>query len=369
MLEEKYDIIIVGAGISGAVFAERFADMGKKVLVIDKRNHIGGNCYDYKSDSGITIHKYGPHIFHTNNEKVWNYVNQFAQFNDYTHKVLSSVDGELYEFPINRNTINKFFGKNLRSDDEVEEFLDNIRDKSIKNPKNSEEAVLSKIGKELYEAFFKNYTIKQWDVSPSSLDKSVMERIPIRTNTDDRYFTDKFQGIPKQGYTKLFEKMLDNKNIEIQLNIDFFDVRDQLKYDILVYTGPIDKFFDYKYGKLKYRSLDIVFEELNQKEAQKESVVNFPNDEKFTRISEYKKFLDERSQKTIISKEYPKWSGEPYYSVLDRTNKLLSEKYKREIKSIKDVIFVGRLADYAYYNMDQAFDNALNLFKDKVYDI
>ncbi len=363
MLEEKYDIIIVGAGISGAVFAERFADMGKKVLVIDKRNHIGGNCYDYKSDSGITVHKYGPHIFHTNNEKVWNYVNQFAQFNDYTHKVLSSVDGELYEFPINRNTINKFFGKNLRTDDEVEEFLDNIRDKSIKNPKNSEEAVLSKIGKELYEAFFKNYTVKQWDVSPSSLDKSVMERIPIRTNTDDRYFTDKFQGIPKQGYTKLFEKMLDNKNIEIQLNIDFFDVRDQLKYDTLVYTGPIDKFFDYKYGKLKYRSLDIVNEKTSKEIFQIVAQVNYPNDNDFTRITEHKHFLDENTNTTIISKEYPKWGGEPFYPVLDKDSQILSNKYNNEAKKQENIIFVGRLANYAYYNMDVAFENALNLFE------
>ena len=211
----KYDIIIVGAGISGCVFAERFASAGKTVLMLEKRDHIGGNCFDYKDENGITIHKYGPHIFHTNNEDVWKYVNKFATFNTYEHKVLSRVDGEYYEFPINRNTINKFFDKNFTTEKEVETFLNEKRDKTIIEPKNSEESVLMKIGKDLYEKFFKNYTIKQWDLSPKDLDRAVMERIPIRTNTDDRYFSDKFQGIPKSGYTSLFKEMLSRKNITV----------------------------------------------------------------------------------------------------------------------------------------------------------
>ncbi len=363
MHKKKYDIVIVGAGISGSVFAERSANMGKSVLILDKRNHIGGNCYDYKSNSGIMVHKYGPHIFHTNNEKVWKYVNKFAKFNNYTHKVLSKIDDDLFEFPINRNTINKFFDKKFKTDDEVKYFLDSVRDKSIKKPKNSEDAILSRIGVELYEAFFKQYTIKQWDISPRELDRTVMERIPIRTNIDDRYFTDKFQGIPIEGYTKLFENMLNNRNIDIQLDTNFFDIKDKLRCNTLVYTGPIDKFFEYKYGKLKYRSLDIKFETINMEKFQDVGVVNYPNEKNFTRITEYKKFLDEDSNKTIISKEYPRWDGELYYPVLDKENKLLNEKYKNEIKKLKNVIFIGRLANYKYYNMDQAFENALDLYK------
>lgn len=359
----KSDVVIIGAGISGLTFAERFAKiLNKKVLIIEKRDHIGGDCYDYKDYNGITIHKFGPHIFHTNNEIVWNYVNKFSEFNKYEHKVLSMVDGEYYEFPINRNTINKYFNKCLATESEVSDFLDNKRDKSIIDPKNSEESVRKKIGKELYEKFFKNYTIKQWDLSPADLDKSVMERIPIRLNTDDRYFSDRFQGIPKEGYTKLFEKMVQNKNIHIMTGTDYFDVRNKLSYGLLIYTGPVDKFFDYKFGKLKYRSLDIIFEEHQKKSFQPVADVNYPNEEKFTRITEYKKFLSEDSDKTVISKEYPKWDGEPYYPVLDNANKEINDKYQKEIMKLKNVIFAGRLANYKYFNMDQAFDNALNIF-------
>jgi len=359
----KYDIIIVGAGISGCVFAERFASAGKTVLMLEKRDHIGGNCFDYKDENGITIHKYGPHIFHTNNEDVWKYVNKFATFNTYEHKVLSRVDGEYYEFPINRNTINKFFDKNFTTEKEVETFLNEKRDKTIIEPKNSEESVLMKIGKDLYEKFFKNYTIKQWDLSPKDLDRAVMERIPIRTNTDDRYFSDKFQGIPKSGYTSLFKEMLSRKNITVKLNADYFEMKNELECDLLVYSGPVDRFFDYKFGKLKYRSLDIVFEECEKKEFQPVAVVNYPNEEKYTRITEYKKFLDETSDKTVISKEYPMWGGEPFYPVLDDENKKINEKYQEEVNVLGNkVIFAGRLANYKYYNMDQAFENALNLF-------
>jgi UDP-galactopyranose mutase len=359
----KFDVVIVGAGISGLTLAERFATvLNKKVLIVEKRDHIGGNCYDYKDSNGITVHKYGPHIFHTNDEEVWKYMNNFTTFNNYEHKVLSKVDGEYYEFPINRNTINKFFNKDLKNDSGVQEFLDEIREKQIINPKNSEESVLMKIGKDLYEKFFKYYTIKQWDLSPSDLDRSVMERIPVRTNTDNRYFADKFQGIPENGYTKLFEKMLSHKNITIKLNTDYFKVKDDLKCDLLVYTGPVDKFFDYKFGKLKYRSLDVIFEEYKDKNFQPVAVVNYPNEEKFTRITEYKKFLKEASEKTVISKEYPKWGGEKFYPVLDEENKKINEKYQKEVEKLKNIIFAGRLANYKYYNMDQAFENALNLF-------
>jgi len=358
----KYDIVIIGAGISGCVFAERFASIGKTVLVLEKRDHIGGNCYDYKNNNGITIHKYGPHIFHTNNEDVWKYVNKFTTFNGYGHKVLSKIGGEYYEFPINRNTINKFYNKDFRNDEEVLEFLEKIRDKKITDPKNSEESVLMKIGEDLYEKFFKNYTIKQWDLSPKDLDKAVMERIPIRANTDDRYFADKFQGIPADGYTKLFKKMLSGKNITVKLNTDYFEIKNQLECGLLVYTGPLDKFFDYEFGKLKYRSLDIVFEEYEKKEFQPVAVVNYPNEEKYTRITEYKKFLNEFSDRTVVSKEYPQWKGEPYYPVLDDENKKINEKYQEEIGKLRNIIFAGRLANYKYYNMDQAFENALNIF-------
>ena len=365
MQQSKYDVIIVGAGISGCVFAERFADKGNKVLILDRRNHLGGNCYDYKDKNGIIIHKYGPHIFHTSNEEVWTYVNKFSDFNNYEHRVLSRVNGKYHEFPINRNTINKFYSKNFKTDIEVVEFLDKIKDKTIEIPKNSEESVLMKIGKELYEKFFKNYTIKQWDLSPKDLEKSVMERIPIRTNTDNRYFADRFQGIPVDGYTELFNKMLTSKNITVKLNTDYFDIKNELKGDLLIYTGPIDKFFNYEFGRLKYRSLDIVFEEHNKKDYQPVATVNYPNEEKFTRITEYKKFLSEKSDKTVISKEYPRWGGEPFYPVLDDENKKINEKYQLKTKKTKKVIFVGRLANYKYFNMDQAFENALNLF-DKI---
>jgi UDP-galactopyranose mutase len=251
-IPKKYDYVIVGAGFAGSVLAERLNSIGKNVLVIDKRNHIGGNCYDYKNKNGVLVHKYGPHYFRTNSKKVIRYLSKFTRWKPYECRIRTSVNGILYPFPINRDTMNKFFGVNLRTGEEAAKFLSSKREK-IKKPRNAEEQVLALAGNEIYCSFFRNYTLKQWGIHPRDLDASVTARIPIRTNCDDRYFNDKFQAMPEKGYAAIFKKML--KGVCLKLNTDFKKVVDKIKYDNLIYTGPIDKFFNCKYGKLPYRSL------------------------------------------------------------------------------------------------------------------
>ncbi|SDB63115.1 UDP-galactopyranose mutase [Flavobacteriaceae bacterium MAR_2010_188] len=363
----KIDIVIIGAGISGSVLAERYASIGKKVVVIEKRNHIGGNCYDYIDENGILVSKYGAHLFHTQEEKVWNYVNRFAKWYNWEHKVIAQVDNQLVPIPVNITTVNKLFGLNITSEQEMKTWLDDNRI-TIKNPKNGKEAVLDKVGLELYEKMFRHYTKKQWNKYPEELDASVLNRIPVRTNEDDRYFSDKYQALPSGGYTKVFEKMLSHPNIAVLLETDYFDIKNELTgYDKIFYTGPIDRFFQFKYSledKLEYRSINFVSETVDAEYFQSNSVVNYPGMEvDFTRIIEYKHFGNQKSQKTTIVREYTTDEGEPYYPVLNDSNKAIYERYQKEAEKLKDVYFVGRLANYKYFNMDQAFLNALDLFK------
>lgn len=361
------DIVIIGAGISGAVLAERYANLGKKVLVLEKRDHIAGNCYDYIDKNGILCSKYGAHLFHTNFEDVWEYVNRFADWYKWEHKVIARVDGQLVPIPVNITTVNKLFGLNIATEEEMQEWLDANRI-PIDNPSDGREAVLNKVGPELYEKMFRHYTKKQWDKYPEELHASVLDRIPVRNNFDDRYFSDKYQALPTGGYTKLFENILNHPNITVQLNTDYFDVADELQsYEKLFYTGPIDRFFGFKHSldeKLEYRSINFVAETIDAEYFQENSVVNYPGMEtEFTRIIEYKHFGNQKSEKTTIVREYTVDEGEPYYPVPNSRNQEIYNKYKEEADKLTDVYFVGRLANYKYFNMDQAFKNALDLFE------
>jgi len=361
------DIVIIGAGISGAVLADRYANLGKKVLIIEKRDHIAGNCYDYIDENGILVSKYGAHLFHTNEEDVWEYVNQFANWYPWEHKVIAQVDGQLVPIPVNITTVNKLFGTNITTEAEMKNWLDDNR-LPIDAPKDGREAALNKVGQVLYEKMFRHYTKKQWDKYPEELDASVLDRIPVRTNYDDRYFSDKYQALPVGGYTKLFEGILNHPNIEVLLNTDYFDLKDEVTgYDKLFYTGPVDRYFEFKHSlteKLEYRSINFVSETVDAEFYQENSVVNYPGQEVgFTRIIEYKHFGNQKSDKTTIVKEYTTDEGDPYYPVPNPKNQHIYEKYKAEADALIDVYFVGRLANYKYFNMDQAFKNALELFK------
>lgn len=360
------DIVIIGAGISGAVLAQQYAEIGKKVLIIEKRNHIAGNCYDHLDENGILVSKYGAHLFHTNDEQVWDYVNRYSNWYTWEHKVVAKVDEDLLPIPVNITTVNKIFGLSISSEEKMKKWLDENREPYL-NPSNGKEAALNKVGPVLYEKMFRHYTKKQWDKYPEELDASVLDRIPVRSNYDDRYFSDTYQALPSGGYTKLFEAILDHPNIEIKLETDFFDIKDEVKgYDKLFYTGPIDRFFEFKYSledKLEYRSINFVSETIDAEYFQDNSVVNYPGNEVgFTRIIEYKHFGNQQSVKTTIVKEYTTDEGDPYYPVPNAKNQHIYEKYKKDAEALTDVYFVGRLANYKYFNMDQAFKNALELF-------
>jgi UDP-galactopyranose mutase len=359
----KFKYVVVGAGLAGLTIAERIANvLDEKVLVIEKRNHIGGNVYDSYNEDGILIHNYGPHIFHTNDVEVFNYLSKFTQWNVFWHRVLSYVDGNLVPMPISVETINKLYNLNLSTDD-VEEFL---AKKAINVPevKTSKDVAISKVGTDIYEKMFKNYTIKQWGVDPAELDTSVISRIPVRLNRDTRYFADKYQGMPSHGYTKLCENMIANKNIKVMLNTDYKEVIEDIKYEKLIYTGPTDYFYDYKYGKLAYRSINFKFETYVKESYQVAPVVNYPNDYDFTRITEFKKLTGQEHHKTTILKEFPCAEGEPYYPFPTKEHKDRFAKYEADMKKEKDVIFVGRLAQYRYYNMDAVVRSALDAFSE-----
>ncbi len=360
----KYDFLIVGAGFAGAVAAERLASQqNKKILIVEKRNHIAGNAYDEYDEHGILVHRYGPHIFHTNSKKVFDYLSKFTGWRFYEHRVLAKLNGSLYPIPINRTTVNKLYGKNFKSDEEVAKFYESVREKRYP-VKNSEDIIVNQVGKDLYEKFFKHYTKKQWDLDPSQLSASVCGRIPVRTNEDDRYFTDKFQFMPKDGYTKMFERMLKHKNIEIILNTDYKKIINNIKFDKMIYTGPIDYFFDYEFGKLPYRSLKFKWENINTEFHLKASSYNFVGkEEKFTRKTEYKYLTGQKSNSTTISTEYPTMKGDPYYPVPNSKNHTEFNKYKNLADRIKNVIFIGRLAEYKYYNMDQIVITVLQKLK------
>ncbi|HMF73750.1 MAG TPA: UDP-galactopyranose mutase [Flavitalea sp.] len=357
-----FDYLIVGAGFAGAVLAERLASQsGKRVLIVDKRSHIGGNTYDYYNSDGLLVHKYGPHIFHTNSRDVYDYLGQFTPWRPYEHRVLASVDGMLVPIPINLNTINKLYGLNLCSD-QVDTFLKS-KAEPVTRIQTSEDVVVSKVGRELYEKFFKRYTKKQWDLDPSELDSSVTARIPTRNNKDDRYFTDTYQGMPAYGYTRLFENMLSHPNIKVMLNTDFKEIQTIIPYREMIYTGPIDYYFDYCYGKLPYRSIEFKFDTIEAETFQPTGTVNYPNEHPYTRVTEFKYLTGQKHAKTTVVYEYPKETGDPYYPVPRPENAELYKKYQALASDIKRVHFTGRLATYKYYNMDQVVAQSLKLFK------
>ncbi|MBW4607091.1 MAG: UDP-galactopyranose mutase [Hassallia sp. WJT32-NPBG1] len=357
-----FDYLIVGAGFSGSVIAERLATQsGKKVLVVDKRNHIGGNAYDHYDDHGVLVHRYGPHIFHTNSREVFEYLSQFTQWRSYEHRVLASVDGQLVPIPINLDTINKLYGMNLNSF-QVEDFY-----KSLAQPREyirtSEDVVVSKVGQELYEKFFRGYTRKQWGLDPSELDKSVIARIPTRSNRDDRYFTDTYQAMPLHGFTRMFENMLNHPNIKVMLNTDYREIQKAIPCREMVYSGPVDEYFDYRFGKLPYRSLDFKHETHNKEVFQSAPVINYPNEQLYTRVTEFKYLTGQEHSKTSIVYEFPKAEGDPYYPVPRPENQEVYKQYKALADETAGVYFVGRLATYKYYNMDQCVAQALSIYK------
>jgi UDP-galactopyranose mutase len=357
-----FDYLIVGAGLAGATMAERLATQsGKKVLLIDKRNHVGGNTYDYYNADGILVHKYGPHIFHTNSKDIFDYLGNFTAWRPYEHRVLASVDGMLVPIPINLNTINQLYGLNLNSS-EVDAFLESKAEKkTVINT--SEDVVVNKVGRELYEKFFRGYTRKQWALDPSELDASVTARIPTRNNKDNRYFTDTYQAMPLAGYTKMFENMLNHPNIKVMLNTDYKEIVNTIPFKKMIYTGPVDYYFNYCYGKLPYRSLEFKFETIETEHYQPTGTVNYPNEHAYTRVTEFKYLTGQKHSKTSIVFEYPKDQGDPYYPVPRPENAELYKKYEQLVKQTKDVYFVGRLATYKYYNMDQVVAQALTLYK------
>lgn len=357
-----FDYLIVGAGFAGSVLAERLArELGRKVLLVDKRPHIGGNAYDRYDDSGMLVHPYGPHIFHTNSADVFGYLSQFTAWRPYQHRVLASVDGQQLPLPINLDTVNRLYGMKLTSF-EVEQFFESVAEKKDR-VLTSEDAVVSKVGRDLYNKFFRGYTRKHWGLDPSELDASVTSRIPTRTNRDDRYFADTFQAMPLHGYTHLFEKMLAHPNIKLMLNTDYREIVDLVPWQHMVYTGPVDAFFNYKYGKLPYRSVRFEHKTLPVEQFQTVGTVNFPNDYAYTRVTEFKHLTGQTHPFTSVVYEHPCAEGDPYYPVPRPENATLYKRYEADAEQQDNVTFVGRLATYKYYNMDQVVGQALTAFK------
>ncbi len=357
-----FDYLIVGAGFAGSVLAERLAaGLDKRVLLIDRRPHIAGNAYDHYNDAGLLIHRYGPHIFHTNSTQVVDYLSRFTKWRPYEHKVLAHVDEQLVPIPINLTTLERLYGLKLTPED-AEAFLKS-KAEPVAEIRTSEDVVVNSVGRELYEKFFRGYTRKQWGLDPSELDKSVTSRVPTRTNTDDRYFGDSFQNMPLHGYTRMFENMLDHPNIKVMLNTDFEEVRNEVQYDKLIYSGPIDEYFDFRFGKLPYRSLQFRHETVDQENFQPVAVVNYPSESvPYTRITEYKHLTGQVNPRTSLTYEYPAADGDPYYPVPRPENAELYRKYQALADATPDVTFVGRLGTYRYYNMDQVVGQALALF-------
>ena len=360
--ETGFDYLIVGAGFAGSVMAERLAnELGARVLIVDKRPHIGGNAYDRYDDAGILIHPYGPHIFHTNSAEIFDYLSRFTRWRPYQHRVLVSVDGQKLPMPINLDTVNGLYGMQLTSF-EMESWLQSVAE----NPgriANAEDMVVSKVGRDLYNKFFRGYTRKQWGLDPSALDASVTARIPTRTNRDDRYFADTYQAMPAGGYTRMFDQMLAHPNIKVMLNTDYREIASLLPWRHMVYTGPVDAFFGNRHGRLPYRSLDFEHATLPQEQFQTVGTVNFPNDYAYTRVSEFKHITGQRHAFTSVVYEYPRADGDPYYPVPMAANAELYKRYEADAEACDHVTFVGRLATYRYYNMDQVVGQALAAFK------
>jgi UDP-galactopyranose mutase len=356
-----FDYLVVGAGFAGATIAERLAaHAGKTVLICDKRPHIGGNAYDHFDEAGVLVHKYGPHIFHTNSREVFEYLSRFTAWRPYQHRVRASVDGQLLPIPINLDTVNGLYGTRLTSF-ELEAFFASVAE-PVAHVKTSEDVIVSKVGRELYEKFFRNYTRKQWGLDPSELDASVTARVPVRTNRDDRYFTDTYQAMPRHGYTRMFEKMLAHPNIKILLNTDYREIEGVIPCREIVFTGPVDEFFDYRFGRLPYRSLQFVFETHETAVAQPAPVINYPNDHAYTRVTEFKYLTGQEHGKTTLVYEYAKAEGDPYYPVPRPENAALYRRYQELAEATAGVYFLGRLGTYKYYNMDQVVAQALTLY-------
>lgn len=361
-----YDTLIVGAGFAGCVMAERLATQaGQRVLLVERRAHIGGNAHDRHDDAGLLVHPYGPHIFHTNSAEVFDYLSRFTAWRPYQHRVLASVDGQLLPMPINLDTVNRLYGLQLNAF-EMEAFLAQHAE-PVEAVRTSEDVVVSRVGRDLYNKFFRGYTRKQWGLDPSELDASVTARVPTRTSRDDRYFTDTYQAMPQHGYTRLFERMLAHPRIHLMLNTDYRDIVTAVPWKHLVYTGPIDAFFDHRHGRLPYRSLR--FEHVTvqpppgQATVQPVGTVNHPNDHRYTRVTEFKHLTGQRHEATSLVYEIPQAEGDPYYPVPRAENTALYRRYEAEAEALSDVTFLGRLASYKYYNMDQVVAQALTAFK------
>jgi len=364
-MSERYDTLVVGAGYAGSIMAERLASQaGQRVLVIDRRGHIAGNAFDYRDEHGVLCHRYGPHIFHTNSEKVVDYLSQFTDWRPYEHRVVARVDGKLVPMPINRTTVNELYGLELETDDDMERFLQG-RAEPVEYVRNSEDVVVAKVGRELYEKFFRGYTRKQWQRDPSELHSSVCARIPIRTNVDDRYFTDSFQKIPVDGYTAMFRRILDHPLIDVSVDTDYWDVKDEVEHEHLVYTGPVDKFFGHRFGPLPYRSLE--WELRNEPTPdggylQPAGSINEPSEEvPHTRVTEFRHITGQAPHdSTTLAVEFPRSEGDPYYPIPNDETRALYKRYEALAAEVPDVTFVGRLARYQYLNMDQVVGQALS---------
>ena len=360
------DVIIIGAGPVGCVLAHKITkELKLNCLILEKRNHIAGNCYDEYNSKGLLYHKYGPHYLRFKNKKTLNFLSKFTKWIDGNYIVKTVVKNKLYPIPINLDTLELFFKKKFKSKKDVIKFINKKRIK-YKNPKNFEQFVLSKLGREIYENFYKNYTIKQWGIDPKKLSKNIAGRLPIRFNRNPYYTKEKLRFMPKHGFTKMFNKMIDDKRITVKLNCDYFKIRKNLKYKhFMIYTGEPDKYFDYKYGKLDWRSLIFKFKNLKMKNYQKYVQYNYPNDYKFTRTVEIKHVTKQKSNYTVISREYPTNKGDPYYPISNKKNIDLFNKYKKLIikEKEKNVFFEGRLANYKYFNTDEVIESSLKLYK------
>jgi UDP-galactopyranose mutase len=366
-LPERFDTLVVGAGYAGSIMAERLATQcAQSVLVIDRRDHIAGNAHDYEDQHGVLVHGYGPHIFHTNARHVVEYLSRFTDWRPYEHRVVTRVGRKLLPIPINRTTVNELYGLDLQTEEEVEAFYAE-RAEPIELVKTSEDAVVSKVGRDLYEKFFRGYTRKQWQRDPRELHASVCARIPIRTNTDDRYFTDWHQAMPADGYTAMFERILDDPRIEVRLSTAFDQVRQDVEYDHLVYTGPVDAFFGYEYGALPYRSLE--WELRNQATpggglVQPAGSINFPTEDvPYTRITEFRHLTGQPHESSTLAVEFPRSEGDPYYPIPNDETRALYKRYQARTAELPGVTFVGRLARYQYLNMDQVVAQALAAFE------
>ncbi len=363
--EAAYDTLIVGAGFAGCVMAERLASQaGQRVLLVDKRRHVGGNAFDCHDDAGVLVHPYGPHIFHTNSAEVFGYLSQFTRWRPYQHRVLASVDGQLLPMPINLDTVNRLYGLSLTAF-ELDAFFARVAE-PVDRSRTSEDVVVSRIGRDLYEKFFRGYTRKQWGLDPSELDASVTARVPTRTTRDDRYFTDTYQAMPLLGYTRMFEAMLAQPNIHVMLNTDYRDVVHRIGWKHMVYTGPIDSFFDHRHGRLPYRSLQFEHVTVHPPaggHVQPVGTVNHPNDHLYTRVTEFKHLTGQQHALSSLVYEYPQAEGDPYYPIPRPENHALFKRYEAEAEQLSDVTFIGRLASYRYYNMDQVVGQALATFK------